>query len=91
MIDKQSRYRETLVLSVRDALGDEHRLLDLRAIPRTRAVFQFTPTASDRLDHLAHRFYRDATQFWRICDAADRLDPYDVLEPGVPVAVPPKR
>lgn len=91
MIDKRSRYRTTPVLTVTDELGQEQPLLDLREIPASDAVFQFTPTASDRLDQLAWRFYRDPTQFWRICDASHHLDPFDVLEPGEPVRVPPKR
>ncbi len=91
MIDKRSRYRTTPVLTVRDELAQDHKLLDLRAIPASPAVYNFTPSASDRLDLLAYRFYRDATHFWRICDASDQLDPFDVLSPGAPVPVPPKR
>jgi hypothetical protein len=91
MIDKRSRYRTTPVLRVPDGLGQEHPLLDLRLIPAAGGVFEHTPTASDRLDHLAWRFYRDPTQFWRICDASDHLDPFDVLQPGRRVRVPPQR
>jgi hypothetical protein len=91
MIDKRSRYRTTPVLTGRDELGNEQPLLELRAISATRAIYYFTPTASDRLDQLAYRFYRDPTQFWRICDASAQLDPIDVLEPGAKLAVPPKR
>jgi hypothetical protein len=91
MIDRRSRYRSTSVLIVDDGLGRTHPLLDLRETPATSAVFQVTPTDSDRLDLLAWRFYRDPTRFWRICDASSELDPFDVLAPGEPLPIPPDK
>jgi hypothetical protein len=37
------------------------------------------------------RFYRDPLLFWRIADAADQLDPFDIVWPGEPVRVPPNK
>jgi hypothetical protein len=91
MIDRKSRYRSTPVLTVQDERGGTDRLLDLREIPSSTGVLRFTPTDSDRLDHLAWRFYRDATRFWRICDASSRLDPLELLAPGEPVPIPPDK
>ena len=91
MIDRKSRYRTTPVLTVGDDLGATHPLLDLRETPHIAAVLAITPTDTDRLDHLAWRYYRDATRFWRICDASAELDPFDVLAPGEPLQIPPDR
>ncbi len=92
MIDRKSRYRTTPVLTVDDGRGATQPLLDLRETPPThRACCEITPTDSDRLDLLACRYYRDATRFWRICDASTELDPFDVLAPGEPLPIPPDR
>jgi hypothetical protein len=89
MIDRHSRYRTSATLTDKGRSGEPVELIDLRAIPKTTGDFRLTPTDSDRLDHLAWRFYRDPTKFWRICDASDYLDPLDVLYPGEPVIIPP--
>jgi hypothetical protein len=91
VIDRKSRYASTPILIVVDARAGTHPLLDLRATPPTPATLQITPTDSDRLDLLAFRFYRDATRFWRICDATSQLDPFDVVAPGEPTPIPPDR
>jgi hypothetical protein len=91
MIDRKSRYATTPVLVVSDGHGGTHRVLDIRPTPPTTGVLRFTPTDSDRLDLLAWRFHRDATRFWTICDASEELDPFDVLEPGRPISIPPNR
>ena len=91
MIDRKSRYRTTPVLTVEDGRGGTYPLLDLRETPQTGAVLEITPTDSDRLDLLAWRYYRDPTRFWRICDAADALDPFDVVASGEPLPIPPDR
>ena len=54
-------------------------------------AFALTATATDRLDLLAHRFYRDPTKFWRICDASDHLDPTDVVATNAVVVIPPNK
>jgi hypothetical protein len=91
VIDRRSRYRSTPVLDVDDGHGSTHPLLDLRVPPPTTTVLEVVPTASDRLDLLAFRFYRDPTRFWRLCDASSRLDPFDVVAPGEPLPVPPDK
>jgi hypothetical protein len=91
MIDRKSRYLTTPVLTVGDGIDGTQPLLDLRETPRIAAVLAIRPTDSDRLDHLAWRYYRDATRFWRVCDASAELDPFDVLAPGEPLQIPPDR
>jgi hypothetical protein len=89
LIGRRSRYRTTPVVTVDDGRGGTQPLLDLRATPSAASVLRIVPTTSDRLDLLAHRYYRDATRFWRICDASSELDPFDVLAPGDPLPIPP--
>ena len=91
MIEKRSRYRNVPVVELPRPGSEPVKLIGLRPIQRIPSVFFATPTADDRLDRLATRHYRDPTQFHRICDASDTLDPFDVVEPGVPLAIPPQR
>jgi hypothetical protein len=91
MIDKSSRYAKVAVSTWVGPDGEEVRLLELRPIEPTPYVFVHTPTGEERLDHVAHRYYRDPTKFWRIADASDVLDPFDLVVPGRPIPVPPTR
>ncbi|MEZ4293399.1 MAG: LysM domain-containing protein [Polyangiaceae bacterium] len=91
MIDKTSRYAKTPTFTAKDASGEEVTLVELREIPETTGVFYHTPGDGERLDHLAQRYLRDPRKFWRICDASDVLDPFDVIVAGRPVLIPPNR
>lgn len=91
MIDKSSRYARTRTYAADDASGERVEVLELRAIPRTGGVFYHVPREGERLDHVARRYYRDPRRFWKICDASDVLDPFDVLVPGRPVLIPPNK
>jgi hypothetical protein len=42
---------------------------ELRPIPEVGGKFLHTIEASDRLDHLAYKYYRQSLHWWRICDA----------------------
>ena len=92
MIDRRSRYATTPILAAGDtadgAPGDQG-VLDLRVADPPGSVLQIVPDASDRVDTLAWRYYRDAARYWRICDASAELDPYDVVSPGYPLPIPP--
>jgi hypothetical protein len=89
VIDKKSRYRKTPVVEHQGPGGQRLRLLELRAPVAAAGTFEAVPAAGDRLDHLAHRYYRDPGQFWRICDACEQLDPFDVVAAGEPIVIPP--
>jgi hypothetical protein len=91
MIEKRSRYEKVGTVELREPNGEASRLIALRPIRRVESVFSHLPRADDRLDRLAAQHYRDPTQFFRICDASDTLDPFDVIEPGVPLPIPPQR
>lgn len=90
-IDKKSRYAGTPLVVYRHPSGEEYELRELRQIPRRTAVFSATPVEGERLDLLAARFYRDPLLFWRIADASDHLDPFDIVVPGEPVPIPPNK
>lgn len=91
MIGKKSRYARTGTFAAVDAAGETTEALELRAAPAVSAVFAHTPVQGERLDHLAQRYYRDPRKFWKLCDAADELDPFEVVAPGRPLPVPPDK
>ena len=89
--DKRSRYAKTPLTVVKHPSGESQELRDLREIPPTPAVFSLTAVEGDRLDLLADRYYRDPLRFWKICDASDHLDPFDIIAVNQPVAIPPNK
>ncbi len=90
-IDKRSRYAKLDTVEVSDVHGRVRELIELRMTPELPVRLEITPRPGQRLDHLAHRYYRDPTRFWTICDASDQLDPFDVVAPDEPVRIPPTR
>ncbi len=90
-IDKKSRYAKVPIHRFSGPHGEERELLELRPTPPTGGVFYATPGPRDRLDLLAYRYFRDPTQFWKICDASDQLDPFDVMAVGEPLLIPPDK
>jgi len=62
----------------------------IRFIPPTRADWSYQVRQDDRLDLIAHQFFRDPERFWRICDANRTLWPDDLLnEVGYTILIPP--
>lgn len=52
-------------------------------------LVEVTSTEGDRLDLIAARTIGDPEQFWRICDANNALNPFDLTaEPGRTLRVP---
>jgi hypothetical protein len=88
MIDRTSRYAST---PVGGPDGSGQALLDLRLSAAAAGVLRIVPTDADRLDTLAWQYYQNPTKFWRICDAATGTDPFDVVVPGHPIAIPPDK
>jgi len=91
MIDRNSRYTRTPVVTAPDPSGAPRPLLALRVPAAPPATLTHAAGPGERLDHLAWRYYGDPSAWWRICDAADVLDPLDLLAPGRAVPVPPTR
>ena len=90
-VDKTSRYKKTDSVFVEGLDGQLSEMIDIREILVSRGVFNIKPNVTDRLDLLAYRYYRDPLKFWLICDASSQMDPFDVLEPGESLVVPPKK
>lgn len=92
MIDKQSRYANVGTRSIVDARGERVTYLKRRFLPAAashRVLVEVTVAQSDRLDLIAHRTLGNAEQYWRICDANDAMDPFELTdEPGRVLDVP---
>jgi hypothetical protein len=52
-------------------------------------LVEVTVTEGDRLDFIAHQNLGDPQQFWRICDANNAMNPFDLTaKPGQKLRVP---
>jgi hypothetical protein len=91
MFFKGSRYERAPEHEGEDRHGRPVRYKRIREIPPTPARLGHEVARGERLDHVAHRYYRDAERFWRIADANLAVWPDDLLEPGEVIAVPPSR
>jgi hypothetical protein len=69
MFSKISRYRKLADVVTIDAQGRLLESKSLRLLPEVTGVFLHTVEAADRLDHLAHKYYKQPRKWWRICDA----------------------
>lgn len=49
---------------------------------------EVTVIQGDRIDLIAGRTIGDPEQFWRICDANNALNPFDLMETGRVLKVP---
>ncbi len=90
-VDKSSRYARTPIVTVTTPDGESAEMIGLRRCDATTGVFYVVPNDADRLDLLAHRYYRDPLRFWQICDASPEMDPLDVVTSGEPLLIPPNR
>lgn len=54
-------------------------------LPTDRSV---VARAGERLDTIAARMLGDPRQFWRIADAGNAMNPFDLAEPGTRLVVP---
>jgi hypothetical protein len=90
MFAKGSRYETVADAVYVDAAGREIVYKRLRLIPPPGTAVQGHLVArGDRLDLIAFRFYRDAEQFWRICDGNTATRPDDlVAELGRRLSIP---
>ena len=69
MLTKRSRYYRLDDTEFPDHAGIERRCKALRRVSAVDGQFVHTLEASDRLDHLAYKYYRQSLHWWRICDA----------------------
>jgi hypothetical protein len=64
-----SRYRKLPDVVTTDAKGRILASKALRRLPSVSGTFQHTIEDGDRLDHVAYKYYRQPTKWWRISDA----------------------
>lgn len=80
MFSKISRYRKLPEVVAADPRGRRLSSKALRPMPAVSGVLAHTIEASDRLDHLAYKFYKQSRHWWRICDAnPEHASPLELL------------
>ena len=95
MFDSTSRYYplETTTYTMPD--GRQISYVRRRFLPKgsdLQLLAEVSVTAGDRLDLIAARTIGDPLQFWRVCDANDAMNPFDLTtEAGVTLRVPVPR
>ncbi len=89
MFFKGSRYEKVGDGEITDAKGQVIRYKKIRFIPKSGGQRVHIVNQGERLDHIAHKHYRDPERFWRICDANACLWPDDLLEVGRRILIPP--
>lgn len=89
MFFKGSRYEKVGTHEISDARGNVVKYKRIRFIPETPAILQHTVVQEERLDLIAHQYYRDPELFWRICDANKAMLPDElVAEAGRRILIP---
>ena len=92
MFFKGSRYAGVGEHEITDSRGRTLRYKKVRFIEPTLEQTRHGVRQGERLDHIAHRYYRDAERFWRICDANVAMWPPDLVsEPGRSIIIPPSK
>lgn len=69
MFFKNSRYFKLENAAKLDGEGRVFETKELRLLPAASGEFQHIIEDTDRLDTLAHKYYKKSAQWWRICDA----------------------
>lgn len=97
MFDTNSRYfnLETATINVPDEKEGtrEIRYVRRRIIPSAEnqtTLVEHTVGQGERLDQITARYIGDPTQFWRVCDANNVLQPEELEETGrvIKIALP---
>ncbi len=84
MFDASSRYNALESATYEDAEGRVIVYKRRRFLPQGTdmpMLMQVTVAAADRLDLIAARAYGAPEHFWRICDANNALNPFDLTDP----------
>ncbi len=83
MFDPSSRYHALENATYEDADGRVIIYKRRRFLPQGTdmpTLMQVTVSAADRLDLIAARAYGAPEHFWRICDANNALNPFDLTD-----------
>ena len=78
MFSKTSRYFPLGELTHRAPDGRDIVYKERRLVPPTPAGGRVTIGQSGRLDLLAGRIFKDPQKFWRLCDANEELNPFEL-------------
>lgn len=90
MFLENSRYFKVKTIVVTDENGREVQAVMLRRLPYV-AGKTVVVKGNDRLDVMAERQFKDATQFWHIADANTELEANELVEEaGETILVPEK-
>ena len=94
MFDPTSRYSgleiATLVVPDRDDGTREIRYVRRRIIPpagTSTTLVEHTVAQGERLDRITARYTADPTQFWRLCDTNNVMQPEELEEIGRVIAI----
>ena len=94
MFEKTSRYAtcETASLNVTDPDGTsrEIRYAKRRFIPPAddmSVLIEHTVDQGERLDNITAKYLGDPTQFWRLCDANNVMNPGDLEKTGQTIKI----
>lgn len=80
MFSRISRYRTLPDIVATDAEGRTLVSKTLRPLPAAPGTFHHTVEETDRLDHLAYKYYRQPSKWWRLSDANPKfLSPQALL------------
>ena len=92
MFDARSRYYNVETATIVSADGRTIAYKRRRFLPAAGTALvlaEVLPTEGERLDLLTARALGDPEAFWRICDANDRLSPFEILdEAGQTLRIP---
>jgi hypothetical protein len=92
MFEPSSRYDPLKTATLTGPDGCEIAYKRRRFLPQGQAMpllVEVTVSEGDRLDLIAARTLGDPEQFWRICDANNAMNPFDLTaEPGHTLRVP---
>jgi nucleoid-associated protein YgaU len=87
MTDRSSRFRAAPTYRLNSG-SREVELYQPREIPLTLVSSKHRVGGDERLDAIAHRYYSDPFQYWRIADANPSEAPDDLLESGRSLLMP---
>lgn len=87
MANRSSRHRLSRTYR-RKIRGREIEIYEPRVVPLSTLGARHRVTGDDRLDLLAHEYFSDPLQYWRIADANPSAAPEDLLEPGRVLDIP---
>lgn len=91
MFDFTSRYANQEIVTHTDAAGRERSYVKRRFLPQGEALPLLalaTIQPNERLDVLTYRTLGDPLQFWRVADANNAINPFDLEEGGRALRVP---